>query len=487
MKKRLFYFGLMLFFTIQICAQVHNVENFKGRTTLSLNHGSDHPGKRTDELMERWRDYGLGQFIHWGVYSVLGGQWNGKVYTGAAEWIRAWDELPNSEYDNLYKHFNPTEFNAKEWASLAKKMGAGYVIFTTKHHDGFCMWPSKYTNYDIESTPYKKDIVRQIVDAYTAEGIDVYLYYSVMDWNQGGWFYTVPTAQVEKNKWEEFKQFTRHQLLELLEMYPEIKGLWFDGTWDDSWVHEAEFAHKLEKELRLKHPGLIIGSRFRADEFGNRQYDKNGDLIGDYDQTWERDIPLSIEQLHGNDWDCCMTIPENGWGYTKEWKTYTKTPYELINMISECNSMGGNLVINFGPDSEGNIRSEEVDIALEIGEWMSINGEAIRNTGPAYCVRKQGWGVMTQKDNQLYLHVYNKPLNNILRIEFDRKTYVPGNTIMLKDKTHLKIEDAGRNKKNNRLFNVYLPVDWNYSNPFVIKMELIDNTEESDAYQQAKI
>lgn len=471
---------------MQVSAQVHNLENFKGRVTIPLKHGSDHPGRRTDEAMNRWRSHGLGQFIHWGLYAIPGGEWKGKTYDGAAEWIRAWKDMPNEDYDNLYKEFNPANFDAKRWAKQAKDIGAGYMIFTTKHHDGFCMWPSKYTGYTIANTPYKNDIVKQVVDAYTAEGIDVHLYFSVMDWNQGGWFYKTPTNPADKAKWEEFKQFTRNQLLELLDNYPSMKGLWFDGTWDDSWVNEPEFAHQLEKELRARRPGLIIGSRFRADEFGNRQCDKNGDLIGDYDQTWERDIPVSIDQLHGNDWDCCMTIPENGWGYARKWTTYVKTPYELISMISECNSMGGNLVINFGPDEKGNIRPEEALIAKEIGEWMNINAPAIRGVKPVVNIRKQGWGFMTQKENKLYLHVYNKPMNNILRMEFGRKTYVPGQVTMLKNGQRLKIEDAGRNKKNSRLFNFFLPEDIDPTQPFVIEVELIDNSGDIDAYQQAK-
>ena len=478
---------MALLLAMQLNAQIHNVENFKGRITIPLKHGSDHPGKRTDEAMNRWRSHGLGQFIHWGVYAIPGGERNGKTYGGAAEWIRAWSEYPKTEYDNLYKQFNPIDFDARKWARQAKEMGAGYVIFTTKHHDGFCLWPSKYTDYTIANTPYKKDIVKQVVDAYTAEGIDVHLYFSVMDWAQGGWSYETPTDSVGKVKWETFKQFTRNQLLELLDNYPNIKGLWFDGTWDDSWVNEPGFAHSLEREIRAKSPGIIIGSRFRADELGNRQCDENGDLIGDYDQTWERDLPVSVEQLHGNDWDCCMTIPENGWGYAKKWTSYVKTPYELISMLSECNSMGGNLVINFGPDSKGNIRPEETHIASEIGKWMAINGDAIRSTKPADGIRKQGWGFMTQKENKLFLHVYNKPINNILRLEFGRKTYVPGKVVLLKDGRKLKVEDVGRNKRNCRLFNFYLPNDADVSGPFVVEVELIDNIGDKDAYQQAKV
>ena len=216
MKTRIVTVCMALFMAMSWNAWAQTGGSPKGRVTIPLKHGSDHPGKRTDADMERWRGYGLGQFIHWGVYAIPGGEWNGKTYNGAAEWIRAWREFPREEYDNLYKQFNPTGFDAKAWARMAKKMGAGYLIFTTKHHDGFCLWPSRYTDYTVAHTPYQKDIVGQVVDAYTAEGIDVYLYFSIMDWNQGGWLYQPPKNEEEKARWEEFKQFTRNQLLELL-------------------------------------------------------------------------------------------------------------------------------------------------------------------------------------------------------------------------------------------------------------------------------
>ncbi len=166
--KSLSFFSLILLMTMPLNTQTQSIENSKGRITIPLKHGSDHPGKRTDEAMNRWRSHGLGQFIHWGVYAIPGGEWNGKTYSGAAEWIRVWKELPNADYDNLYKQFNPTDFDAKKWAKQAKDMGAGYMIFTTKHHDGFCLWPSKYTDYTIANTPYKKDIVKQVVVASTS-------------------------------------------------------------------------------------------------------------------------------------------------------------------------------------------------------------------------------------------------------------------------------------------------------------------------------
>lgn len=271
--KKCFYI-LFLFLSMPLWAQAQT-----RRASIPLQHGAHRIGNRTDADMERWRQHGLGQFIHWGVYAIPGGFWEGKCYPGAAEWIRSWKEMPKDAYDSLYKQFNPTSFDAKAWAKQARQMGANYMIFTTKHHDGFCLWPSKYTDYTIAHTPYKKDVVKQIVDAYTAEGIDVHLYFSIIDWNHKGYRPAPPETRQDSIAYETFKEFTRNQLIELLTDYPAIKGLWFDGSWDKAWMNEAAWVDTLGLELRKLHPGLIIGSRFRADEYGKRHYDSNGDLL----------------------------------------------------------------------------------------------------------------------------------------------------------------------------------------------------------------
>ncbi|MCH5598292.1 alpha-L-fucosidase [Niabella ginsengisoli] len=346
--------------------------------------------------MARWRAYGLGQFIHWGAYSILGGKYDGEYYKGAAEWIRVWNKVPNNVYDNLYRQFDPNQYKPEEWAAMAKQMGVKYLTFTTKHHDGFCLWPSKYSSYNISKTPYKKDVIRPLVDAYTKAGIDVYLYFSVMDWSHPDWRYDLKTKE-DTLAFDRFKAFTKNQLTELLTLYPGTKGLWFDGTWDASWKKSGAFSDSLEQHLKTIRPGLIIGSRLRADEFGNRHNDANGVLMGDYEQGWERKIPKTYADVHGNDWDCVMTIPENGWGYQQKWLGHWKTSYELIEMLAQCVSLGGNLVVNFGPKGDGSFRPEEVAIANEIGNWMDINKEAIYNCEHAGW-EKQDWGYYTKKE-----------------------------------------------------------------------------------------
>jgi alpha-L-fucosidase len=453
--------------------------NLSAQQTKVLQHGAHRVGKRTDADMARWRGYGLGQFIHWGVYSLFGGELNGNHYNGAAEWIRSWKDMPHDVYDSAYKQFNPTSFDATQWAKLAKQMGVRYVTFTTKHHDGFCLWPSKYTDYTIANSPYKKDIVKQVVDAYAKEGIDVYLYFSIMDWHNPDWRYDLKTKE-DSVAFDRFKLFTKNQLTELLQQYPQTKGLWFDGTWDYSWKKSGAFTDTLEQYLKALHPGLIIGSRFRADEFGNRHVDANGVLMGDYEQGWERKIPKTYADVHGNDWDCVMTIPENGWGYQKKWLGHWKTTNEILEMTAQCVSLGGNFVLNFGPKPDGTFRPEEVKIAKEAGEWMKINNAAIYNCEYAGW-EKQDWGYYTKKtgDNKVYMLIFNVPVSGSLKIK-------PAKNILV-DKAYL-LTAPGKNlfleKLDYGASFIHLP-STQYKQPFVIVLETKEGTEKSDE-QKAK-
>jgi alpha-L-fucosidase len=447
---------------------------------IELKHGSHRPGKRTDAMMQRWRDYGLGQFIHWGLYAIPGGHWDGKYYNGAAEWIRAWSAVPKPAYDSLIYKFNPVNFNAAGWAKTAKDMGAKYVIITTKHHDGFCLWPSKYTSYTVANSPWKKDIMKPLVDAYDKAGIDVYLYFSVMDWSHPGWRSDIKTKE-DSIAFEGFKTFTRNQLFELLTLYPTTKGLWFDGTWDKSWVKQAAFADSLEKELRAMRPGLIIGSRFRADEFGKRHFDSNGDLIGDYEQGWERKIPNTYADTKGLDWDAIMTVPENQWGYHSDWRGHVKTSGELIEMLAKSVSLDGNFVLNFGPKGDGSIRQEELKLAKEIGDWMKINSEAIYQCEYAG-LEKQDWGYYTKKTggNKVYMIVFNVPVSGALRVKLPARTYIRKASMLAKPTQTFQPEEIRRNE-----YFIHLKKE-NYQQPFVIELEMGEGENNRGNYQDAK-
>ncbi|MFV0483289.1 MAG: alpha-L-fucosidase [Bacteroidales bacterium] len=465
---------------VMVFAQKQEVEK---RTNIALEHGAHRLGKRTDDKMQAWRDYGLGQFIHWGVYAIAGGHWNGECYTGAAEWIRSWNKMPKDAYDNLYKQFNPSDFDAKAWAKQAKDMGAKYMIITTKHHDGFCLWPSKYTDYTIANTPYKKDIIGELVKAYDEQGIDVYLYFSIIDWNHHGYKSSIKTEK-DRKEYEEFKTFTRNQLVELLERYPTTKGLWFDGTWDAAWKEQAEFADDLDKELRAMIPGLIIGSRFRPDDYGSRHFDTNGNLIGDYEQGWERKIPQTIEDINGNDWDCVMTIPENQWGYHSNWFGHVKTSNELIEMLVRSVSLDGNFVLNFGPDGKGDIREEEDTLAKEIGDWMSVNKEVIYGCGYLNW-KKQDWGYYTvnRKTGKKYMVVFNKPMSGALRVKTLGSQSVDAAFLISEPQSSLKIEKIYKDE-----YIIYLSGAEPSDKPFVIVIDEKGDSKEDDnsLHQKAK-
>lgn len=470
----------------------------KPKQKIVLKYGPVTPVHRTDADMERFRSYGLGQFIHWGIYAIPGNEWNGvsaRSGAPASEWIRSWGgpSAPKDwikTYDNLYKEFNPKDFDAKRWAKQAKQMGAKYVIFTTKHHDGFAMWPTKYSNYNISKTPYKKDIVKQIVDAYTAEGIDVYLYFSIMEWSNPDYISGTPKTPEEKARFDKFLQYTRNQLLEQLQNYPQIKGFWFDGTWDASWIGAAEFTYNLERELREKHPGLIIGSRFRNDEFGKRHFDSNGDLLGDYEQGWERKLPKTYESLNGHDWDAVMTIPPNGWGYMKDWSgIYTKNSDDLIEMLMRCRSMSGNFVINFGPDGNGDFRPEEDTIMKQVGSWLKVNGDAVYGASHAN-VPVTNYGYFTQKDSTLYLTVFNRPVNNILRIAIDKKALaIPVSATLLSSGRSLVIRkaDIGLDKDTNTYYDILLSQLFQSGKAFVIKIDMEKGTAKTNKLMDAKM
>lgn len=470
----------------------------KPDTLIDIQYGPLTPKHRTDPAMEAFRDYGLGQFIHWGVYAIPGNEWEGVSARGgaaASEWIRSWGgpNVPDNWkeiYDNLYKQFEAKDFDAKVWAKQAKEMGARYLIFTTKHHDGFALWPTRYSDYNITKSPYKKDIVKEVVDAYTAEGIDVFLYFSVMEWNNPNYMSRAPETPEEKARFRKFLEYTRNQLLELLENYPEIKGFWFDGTWDQSWVQAYEFTYNLEKELRAKHPGLIIGSRFRNDEYGKRHFDSNGRLLGDYEQGWERKLPKDFAWLDGNDWDAVMTIPPNGWGYMRDWSgLYTKTTDDLLDMLMHTVSMNGNFVLNFGPDGDGNMHPGEDKLAEEIGAWMQVNGEAVYGVRHADLPETK-LGYYTLKEDTLYLTVFNRPVNNIARIAVPKQaTQVPVSAEILGQPGKLKLRhsDIGLDLDKNTYYDVTIPEGFRSSRAFVIKMMLGDPNSETEELMDAKM
>jgi alpha-L-fucosidase len=369
----------------------------KGDTTKSV--VMEQRPARTDAAMEKWRDDRFGQMIHWGIYSVPGGFYNGKKIDYAAEWIKVAGKIPTDVYNDYVKQFDPKNYDPKQWASLFKAEGVKYVVITTKHHDGFCLWPSKYTKFSIASTPYKKDLLKPLADAVRAEGIDMGFYYSIIDWNNPDYRATVKNPDDEK-AYQRYLTFMKAQLTELLTEFGDIKVLWFDGRWDPSYKNSPQIGKDLEAYLRKLKPGLVINSRVRA-------YDS----IADYESGYERKLPTTAPKT---DWESCMTIPPLTWGYHSD-PGYMKSPREIVEMLVKCASMNGNFLLNLGPKPDGTIRSEETERMAAIGKWMAINGEGIYGTRSVDLTLPSGV-YATKKGNRTYLQVFEWPKDGTLKV-----------------------------------------------------------------------
>lgn len=452
----------------------------KKQQDIPLQFGASYFGKRQDEAMQKFRDNRLGEFIHWGLYSIPGGEWNGKVYGGAAEWLKVWANVSREDWLVLMKQWNPKKFNAKAWAKMAKQMGAKYVKITTKHHEGFCLWPSKTTKYTVANTPYKKDILGELVKAYNDEGIDVHFYYSFLDWSNPDYRSSIKTPE-DSVAFARFMKFTDEQLKELATRYPTVKDFWFDGTWDSSLRQNGWWTAHAEKMLKEMIPGVTVNSRLRADDKGKRHFDSNGHLMGDYESGYERRLPDPIKDLKVTawDWEACMTVPENQWGYHKDWSlSYVKTPVEVIDRIVHAVSMGGNMVVNFGPQADGDFRPEEKELAAALGNWMSKYGQCIYGCDYAG-LEKQDWGYFTKgKQGEIYMVVFNQPYSQRLIVKTPKNTSIVKASVLTTGE-EIKVTETAKNE-----YNVSVPMQ-NPGEPYVIKLKMKYGKGTNGEYREA--
>ena len=461
---------------IGMSARAQEVE----KKEIPLKYGATYVGKRQDDAMKKFRENRLGAFIHWGLYAIPGGEWNGKVYNGAAEWLKSWAKVPSDEWMKLMKEWNPKQFDAQAWAKMMKDMGVKYVKITTKHHEGFCLWPSKYSKYTVAHTPYKKDILGELVKAFNDEGIDVHFYFSVMDWSHPDWRYDIKTAE-DSVAFSRFLEFTDNQLRELAERYPTVKDFWFDGTWDASVKKNAWWTAHAEQMLKELLPGVTVNSRLRADDYGKRHFDSNGHLMGDYESGYERRLPDPIKDVQVTqwDWEACMTLPENQWGYHKDWSlSYVKTPVEVLERIVHAVSMGGNMVVDFGPQPDGDFRPEEKEMAAAIGEWMRKYGECIYGCDYAG-LEKQDWGYYTRHGENVYMVVFNRPYSSHLIVKSSKGEQLVSAELL--DGTRLKVTETARNE-----YHVDMPSQAP-GEPFVIRLHFEKAGENGKIYREALI
>ena len=331
-----------------------------------------------DARMEWWRDARFGMFIHWGLYAIPAGVFEGDTTHSIGEWIMQTLHIPVSEYEKLAGEFNPVQFDPVLLAQTAADAGMKYLVITSKHHDGFCLWDSEVSQYDImDASPYKKDILGALKKACDDAGVKLCFYHSIMDWHHPqAQSINYPDYNTQDKMNPEFAQYRdyylRPQLHELVTKYdPAV--LWFDGEWIPEWTEDQGKA--LYNELRNLKPELIINNRVGKGRQGMQGMNKGDqDYAGDFG-TPEQEI-LSGTSEH--DWESCMTMNDT-WGF-KSFDHNWKSTQTLINNLVDCAAKGGNYLLNIGPTAEGLIPEASVERLHEVGKWMHINSEAIYET-----------------------------------------------------------------------------------------------------------
>jgi len=342
-----------------------------------------------DSHMEWWRDARFGMFIHWGLYSIAGGEWEGKDYGkeeggASAEWIMNRAGISREVYRETFTpQFNPTDFDAKEWVAIAKEAGMKYMVITSKHHDGFCLFDTDATDYNVmDATPFKRDIIKELSEECAKQGIKFGVYYS----QTKDWYHRTRGALST----EDYLKMVQENLDELLSNYGEMSVLWFDTGGSD--LVEANSQGARVRELQ---PNAVICSRLYARRVpaGQRKY-------ADFESLPDRMLPT---ERMTEDSETCMTMRHN-WGYDQDDDAW-KSEKDIIEFLALCAARGVNLLLNVGPDPKGNILPEEIERLKTVGKWMAVNGDSIYGSTPSPVDFDFWWGAMTQKDKTLYLHV----------------------------------------------------------------------------------
>jgi alpha-L-fucosidase len=343
----------------------------------------------------KFQDAKFGLFVHWGVYSQM----------SQGEWVMQNRSIPVTDYEWLASAFNPTKFDAREWVATAKAAGMKYITITARHHDGFSMFATKASRYNIvDSTPFKRDVMKELADACRAEGIQLFFYYSQLDWHHPDFWPRGGTGKAtgrpESGNWASYLDFMDAQLTELLTNYGPIGGIWFDGMWDKpdaDWRLERTYAliHRLQPSA------LIVPNHHKAP------------LPGEDVQTFEQDLPGS-NTAGWNHKEISTTLPletsltmNGAWGFNITDKRF-KSTRELVHYLVRAAGAGANLLLNVGPRPDGTIQPEAVDRLRAMGDWMRVNGTSIYGTraGP---VSPRAWGATTQRGDSVFIHVLAWP------------------------------------------------------------------------------
>lgn len=375
--------------------------------------------------MRWWREARFGMFIHWGLYSVAAGEWNGRRVGGVGEWIMLHGKIPLAEYETLLERFDPVDFDARAWVAVAQRAGMRYIVITSKHHDGFCLWPSALTQWDIAATPFGRpgpdapkgrDPLGELYAACEAAGVRLCLYHSIMDWHHPDYLprRAWDERPVDEADFDRYKEHLRGQLKELLERYPNVGVIWFDGEWEESWTHDD--GRELDDFVRSLKPSIIVNNRVDKGRAGMSGITRGSHFRGDFG-TPEQEVPAS-GLPEGVDWESCMTMNDT-WGFKADDQNW-KSPEELIRTLIDVVSKGGNFLLNVGPDGRGRIPSASVERLAAVGAWLGPRREAIDGTR-ASPLGALPWGRCTQRaleggGTRLYFFVERWPSDGRLRV-----------------------------------------------------------------------
>ncbi|MBQ7795824.1 MAG: alpha-L-fucosidase [Lachnospiraceae bacterium] len=404
-----------------------------------------------DTKQQWYKDAKFGLFIHWGLYSVLAGEYNGKRTDRIAEWIMNDLDIPVEEYEKLAAQFNPVEFDADAIVKKAKDWGMKYIVFTAKHHEGFAMWDSKCSDYNIvKATPYGKDIVRQLRQTCDKYGMKLGFYYSqAQDWHDpDGYMYRKDNSK--KNYRAYLERICLPQLRELLTEYGEVALIWFDTPMGTT----PEESREMVDLVKSIQPNCIISGRI-------------GNGLGEYMTTGDNFIPrLPYE----GDWEVPATLNDT-WGYNK-YDDNWKSPEDIIHLLVKINSRGGNYLLNIGPKCTGEVPKESIEILDQVGEYVNANEEAIFGT------KRMGiypyeldWGLLTRKDHKIYVHVF-KPR---VRVELLNIANKIKRAYLVPDKRELEFT-ATLACEGNSIIEVEIPKDYQKMKNYSICIE----TEEAE-------
>jgi alpha-L-fucosidase len=350
--------------------------------------------KTSKEIMDGFMDKRFGMFIHWGPVSLRGTE---------IGWSRG-NQVPAEDYDKLYQEFDPLLFNADEWVKIAKDAGMKYITLTSKHHDGFCLWPSKLTEYDIMATPFKRDIVGELAAACKRQDIKFCLYFSILDWHDPNYpIHNDGKGEYSNSNMEAFRSTVKNQLREIITQYDPYM-LWFDGQWESPWTDEMGV--DLYGFLKTLKKDLIINNRLGKEMSGiaNSVVDHRK-MVGDYDTPEQKVGNLNMDFP----WESCITICEQ-WSWKPNDKM--KSLPQCLQTLIKTASGNGNLLFNVGPMMDGRIEQRQADQLKSMGNWLRLFGESIYETEGGPYTPNEVYSA-TRKGDKVFIHVFEAPLKEL--------------------------------------------------------------------------